>query len=152
MGFYCFGWLGVFLVKFSVCVCACWVMFVWLAFVWFCSFVCFGACCFVWFLVHYTSGLCSSLTAQGSTTINIINNCCCLPFTAVGPLTPEVTHTLKRFAGATVSQMNRLFLDEFSNLLLKGQRKSLFYFVLNLVNLLNHIIFILSMCTVGIEH
>lgn len=76
------GWLvsGVFLMFFFVC-----VSFGFFCLVVFClvvcgvSFVCFLGffwwwLLFVWFLVHYTAGLCSSLTPQGSTTIHIINN------------------------------------------------------------------------------
>lgn len=113
------------------------------------------------FVVHYTAGLCSSVASQGSTTIHIISNQCCLlsstrvdPLATVGLLTLKVNHILKCFAGLGPPYLGRISFSSMNlpSLLPKGQRKSLFYFLLNLVDLLKHIIFIFSIYTIGIEH
>lgn len=67
-GFFC-------LVVFCLVVCGVFLFVFWVVLGLF--FGCFGVflvVVVVCFLVHYTAGLCSSLTPQGSTTIHIINN------------------------------------------------------------------------------
>lgn len=112
------------------------------------SIVCLFVCWLV--LVHYSSGLEQNPRNPGAAHLGAQEQTHRLQW----GYSYQANHILKCFAELGPPRLRQISFSSTNlpSLLPKGQRKSLFYFLLNLADLLQHIIFILSICTTGIEH